>query len=168
MSTYKTRPARFFLLFLTFLSVTALADDSRITTLSLRTISGATYTLDNGTTPTYMKFWATWCKQCRAEGPDVQTIFDSASGKINVVTVNIGFDDTLQAVREYLDSYGYEYPVVFDENGDLGQIFDVFGTPTHFLFDPSGQLCRKEFALNNSFKSSIDNIMETGRCVAQE
>ncbi|AZZ99985.1 TlpA family protein disulfide reductase [Pseudoalteromonas sp. R3] len=87
---------------------------------------------------TYLKFWATWCAYCVEEMPLLQQAFENSKESYQIIAVNVGFNQTAEGVKTYLNRYGYQFPTVFDATGTLTRQYRVTGTPQHILLDASG------------------------------
>ncbi|KZN42076.1 TlpA family protein disulfide reductase [Pseudoalteromonas luteoviolacea] len=87
---------------------------------------------------TYLKFWATWCAYCVEEMPVLQQSYEDAKGAYQVISVNIGFNQTLEGVKRYLGKHNYNFPTVFDSDGIITKHYAVLGTPQHILIDAQG------------------------------
>ncbi len=86
-----------------------------------------------------VNFWATWCKPCRKEIPDLSELHDSRD---DVTVLGLAFEDTEPADFEaFLESYPASYPIlvvdVYDPPADLGPPRVL---PTTHLIDGSGAL----------------------------
>ncbi|MCF2860273.1 TlpA family protein disulfide reductase [Pseudoalteromonas sp. SMS1] len=88
---------------------------------------------------TYLKFWATWCAYCVEEMPKLQQSHEYAQGAYQVISVNIGFNQTLEGVKRYLGKHNYNFPTVFDSDGTITRQYAVLGTPQHILIDAQGK-----------------------------
>ncbi|NEW60296.1 redoxin domain-containing protein [Sulfurovum sp. bin170] len=89
----------------------------------------------DGTKPTVIHFWATWCPTCKIEAPNLESI----KGEVHLVSVavNSGTDSELRA---FMEERGYTYAVVNDKEGKLREKFDVGAFPTTFIYDANGTL----------------------------
>ena len=86
-----------------------------------------------------VNYWATWCKPCRKEIPDLSALHD---GREDVTVLGLAFEDTEPAEFEsFLESYPASYPIlvvdVYDPPADLGSPRVL---PTTHLIDGSGAL----------------------------
>lgn len=72
--------------------------------LVLKTIDGKVIDLAGlyGRKAVYLKFWATWCVPCREQMPHLERAFERAGPDLAVVAIDVGFDDSVDAVRRYL------------------------------------------------------------------
>ncbi|MEH3111797.1 TlpA family protein disulfide reductase [Pedobacter terrae] len=86
---------------------------------SLKQIDGNQYVLGNNKNQwTLIDFWGTWCSPCRKEHPDLQKLYldtkDGKMKKLNIIT--IASEDQEHAVKEYMKSLNYSFPVVMSDN----------------------------------------------------
>lgn len=110
--------------------------------LVLRTIDGDNIDLGalRGRKALYLEFWATWCTPCREQMPHLQAVQRTAGNDLQVIAVNIGFDDTPEQVRAYRDGHGLRMPVVRDGDGRLGALFGLRVTPQHVVVGKDGRI----------------------------
>lgn len=93
--------------------------------------------------------WATWCRPCVAEMPDLVALHQSMNGKpFSLVGVSADFmtsptaDEALKKVRDFSTKYQIQYPnVIFSgSTDDLTARFSLSGTiPATILYDPQGR-----------------------------
>lgn len=107
----------------------------------LRTIDGESIDLAGayGQKPVYLKFWATWCIPCREQMPGFEADFQKFGDRIVTVAVNTGFNDSVEAVREYRQRHGLSMPIAIDD-GSLGQALNLRVTPQHVVIGRSGRV----------------------------
>ncbi|MFA5576624.1 MAG: TlpA disulfide reductase family protein [Tissierellaceae bacterium] len=84
-----------------------------------------------------LNFWATWCKFCDQEMPDLQK-FDSENDDIVVVAVN-SMEKKANA-QKYIEDGNYEFDVLLDEDGEISRMYYVSGLPTSYFIDEEGYL----------------------------
>jgi peroxiredoxin len=56
-----------------------------------------------------------------------------------VIAINVGFNDSIEAIRSYRKQLGITMPIVFDD-GSLGTAFHVRVTPTHIIIGRDGRI----------------------------
>ncbi len=86
-----------------------------------------------------VNYWATWCKPCRKEIPDLSDLHDSRE---DITVLGLAFEDTEPAdFEQFLESWPASYPIlvvdVYDPPADLGSPRVL---PTTHLVDGSGEL----------------------------
>jgi peroxiredoxin len=109
--------------------------------LVVKTIDGDTIDLGRlyGRQAVYLKFWATWCVPCRQQMPHFQHAFETAGPDMEVIAVNTGFNDSLDAVRIYRRRLGITMPIVIDD-GSLAAAFGLRVTPQHIVIGRDGRI----------------------------
>jgi len=110
--------------------------------LTLTTIDGKLVDLAGlyGRKAVYLKFWATWCVPCREQMPHLERTFEQAGPELAVVAIDVGFDDSVDAVRAYRREAGLKMPIVFDADGTLGAAFNLRVTPQHVVIGRDGRI----------------------------
>ncbi|MGC1523526.1 MAG: redoxin domain-containing protein [Steroidobacteraceae bacterium] len=110
--------------------------------LELKTIDGETIDLGGlyGKKAVYLKFWATWCVPCRQQMPHFEHAFENAGPDLAVIAIDVGFNDSLDAIRRYQRQLGITMPIVFDEDGHVGAAFNLRVTPQHIVIGRDGRI----------------------------
>ena len=81
--------------------------------------------------------WATWCPPCRAEMPALESFYQQHQhADFVVLAVNAGEPQSLAA--DFINSYGYSFPVVLDPDAHTLVEMGVTGFPTSILIDDEG------------------------------
>jgi thiol-disulfide isomerase/thioredoxin len=109
--------------------------------LNLKTIDGDVIDLGSlyGKKAVYLKFWATWCVPCRQQMPHFEHAYETAGADLAVIAINVGFNDSIEAIRAYRKKLGITMPIVFDD-GSLGAAFHLRVTPTHIVVGRDGRI----------------------------
>jgi thiol-disulfide isomerase/thioredoxin len=109
--------------------------------LVLKTIDGQSIDLGSlyGKKAVYLKFWATWCVPCRQQMPHFQHAYETAGPDLAVIAINVGFNDSIDAIQAFRKKLGITMPIVFDD-GSLGAAFHLRVTPTHIVIGRDGRI----------------------------
>jgi thiol-disulfide isomerase/thioredoxin len=109
--------------------------------LTLKTIDGEVIDLGSlyGKKAVYLKFWATWCVPCRQQMPHFEHAYETAGPDLAVIGIDVGFNDSIEAVRAYRKKLGITMPIVFDD-GSLDAAFHLRVTPTHVVIGRDGRI----------------------------
>jgi thiol-disulfide isomerase/thioredoxin len=109
--------------------------------LVLKTIDGESIDLGTlyGKKAVYLKFWATWCVPCRQQMPHFEHVYEASGSDMAIIAINVGFNDSMEAVRNYRKNLGIAMPIVFDD-GSLGTAFHLRVTPTHIVIGRDGRI----------------------------
>ena len=148
------------------LSLLALSLTSHAASLSLGdkapnfkavTIDGKAVDLSDfvGEKPVYLKFWATWCSYCKVEMPHLQAIYDENKNHVEVLTINVGMNDSITNIENFFQSKGFNIPTVFDQKGAITSSYGVVGTPFHVLIDKEGNVVYQTFLATDKLDEKI-------------
>ena len=109
--------------------------------LVLKTIDGESIDLGAlyGKKAVYLKFWATWCTPCRQQMPHFQHAYETAGADLAVIAIDVGFNDSVDAVRDFRTKLKISMPIVFDD-GRLAAAFHLRVTPTHIVIGRDGRI----------------------------
>jgi peroxiredoxin len=129
------------------------APDFEVTTLTGEDFKLSDY---KGDKPVYIKFWATWCRYCKAEMPHLQSIYNKYGDDVEILAVNVGINDSVENIEQFFNRGGFNLPVVFDQRGDLVSAYGVVGTPHHVLIDKEGVIAYRTFLASDT----LDEILE--------
>ena len=96
-------------------------------------------TLRPGGTVTLLNFFATWCKPCREEMPDLRRLrAEYDPDALHMVSVTPEVDEGL--IREFWATYDGTWPVVRDPALTATERWDANRYPTNLVFDRNGDL----------------------------
>ena len=90
-----------------------------------------------------VNFFATWCIPCREEHDDLIRFQEAGKASGDATVVGIVFSDSPEAVREFREEEGGDWPMVIDPNGSMSVDFGVRGVPESFLVSPDGIVVSK-------------------------
>jgi len=100
----------------------------------LTLLDGTSYSLTKGK-PVVIHFWATWCKVCKLEAQNIETL--SKQYEVLTIAVNSGDDAKVQA---YMKERQLTFKVFNDVDSNWGKKFKVEVFPTTFIYDGKGEL----------------------------
>ena len=86
-----------------------------------------------------LNFWATWCPPCRHEMPSMETLYlRYRDYEFEMLAVNLR--ERHDTVFQFIERYGYTFPVLFDQDGRVGSRYGVEAIPTSFIIDKEGKI----------------------------
>ena len=101
-------------------------------------------------------FWATWCRPCLAEIPDLVSLQNSY-GKDGLTIVGISVDRGDPAkVQSFAKEKGLNYPVVFADKLVREAYGGIEVIPATFLIDKEGKLASKHLGLTSKLEFEQD------------
>ena len=93
-----------------------------------------------------INFWATWCPPCKEEMPLFVKLQEEFADR-NVLFVGIAIDDE-QAVQDFVDTHGIEFPILLGEEKALAlstQLGDRFNAlPYTVVADRGGKIILRQ------------------------
>ncbi|GLY09295.1 redoxin domain-containing protein [Pseudobacillus badius] len=109
---------------------------------SLQTLDGKKVSLsDYRGKKVILNFWATWCPPCKAEMPHMQSFYEKEAEKsgTEILAVNLTSKDNGQAtVADFVKQYDLTFPVLLDEEGAVGEKYQVSIIPTTYFLNTDG------------------------------
>lgn len=132
---------KYLLLMLCWLSYPLAATDWQLEP-NYQVFAGEPVSLQNyiGKQPVYLKLWASWCRECRQELPNLQSTYEQYQGKLAMFAVNINISETETNIRRLYDQHKLIIPIVLDHNGSIASHFEFSGTPFHVLINRQGDV----------------------------
>lgn len=91
-----------------------------------------------------VNYWATWCPPCLDEIPELVDFHESHKDK-NAVVLGVDFEDiSIGELKEFVDDYFMNYPVLHMKPARGSDLGIITGLPTTFLVSPTGELVAKQ------------------------
>ena len=88
-----------------------------------------------------LNVWASWCVSCRQEHPLLVQL--SRTGQVPIYGLN--YKDKRDDAKRWLQALGNPYTVsAFDEAGQVGIDYGVYGVPETYLIDREGKIRFKQ------------------------
>ncbi len=95
-------------------------------------------------------FWASWCRPCRMENPNVLAAYTKYKDK-NFTVLGVSLDQQKPAWINAIHTDGLSWTHVSDLKGwgnSVAAMFQVKGIPQNFLIDPQGKIIAKNLRGN--------------------
>jgi peroxiredoxin len=108
-----------------------------------------------------LDFWASWCKPCRLDAPEMKAVYEKVKGK-NISFVSISLDKEkgkwVQALAEENMGWQQLSDLKGDQN-DASVAFKIKAIPAKFLIDPNGIIIGAGFREKPQGGKSV-NVLE--------
>ena len=89
--------------------------------------------------PVLVNFWATWCKPCRAEMPEIISAYQAhRDAGLEVLAVNLTDQESMKDVRRFAAELGLPFVVLLDRKGAVRERYGLIAIPTSVFIDSSG------------------------------
>ncbi|MDE6096066.1 MAG: AhpC/TSA family protein [Muribaculaceae bacterium] len=104
-----------------------------------------------------LDFWASWCRPCRKEIPNIKAIYDKhhAAG-FEVVSVSI--DTDANAWRKAVAKEALPWENVMDTDKGISNLYHVSAVPTMYLLDSEGRLVADRLR-GEDLSAKIDELL---------
>jgi peroxiredoxin len=122
-------------------AVTAVRDMQEAPDFELKDTQGKTHKLsDYRGKVVLLNFWATWCKPCKVELPDVIGLQDDY-GVNGLQVLGISVDDNgAEVLPPFIVKWKINYPILLGTR-EVGESYGgIAGIPTTFLIDKKGKI----------------------------
>lgn len=96
--------------------------------------------------PVVLNFWAVLCGPCRAEMPELQSVFDGHGDEILLVGIDLGPFTGLGTVEQglaLLEELGVTFPAATTDRAEVLTDYGVLGMPSTFFITSTGGVARK-------------------------
>lgn len=93
-----------------------------------------------------LDFWASWCKPCRAENPNVVKAYNKFKNK-NFTVLSVSLDQSKDAWLKAIANDKLTWNHVSDLqywNNAVAQLYHIQSIPGNFLIDPTGKIIAKD------------------------
>ncbi len=135
-----------------------------VPSFSLTTFQGEPYNLaDLRGKVVVLNFWASWCKPCEQEAPDLQAAWKYYEPSGKVVFLGLAWTDTEKNSLAYIKKFSITYPNGPDLGTRISQAFRTTGVPETYIIDQNGNLAYMKlspFESVDEIRSAIDPLLE--------
>ncbi len=109
-----------------------------------------------------INIWASWCKPCEQEAPELEEAWQFYKNSNDVVFIGVDYVDTPAGANEYLTKFNITFPNAPDLQSTISSILNrQMGVPETYIIDREGVLRHIKigpFASVDEIKSIIQGI----------
>lgn len=109
-----------------------------------------------------VNFWASWCKPCEQEAPDLESAWEFYQPRGDVLFIGIAWTDTESASLAYIERFKITYPNGPDLGTTISQAYRTTGVPETYVIDKQGKLAYVKLSPFTSLaeiKAAIDPLL---------
>ena|GEM_PF-613024 len=113
--------------------------------------------------PMVINFWATWCRPCEEEHPNLVRAAKRFESQ-GVAFLGVLYDDGAERARQMLKRLGEAYPTVVDVGGKVSAEYGVTGVPETYFINANGVIVEKvalPFLEQSDLDSRIVKVMQS-------
>ena len=97
---------------------------------------------------TLLNVWATWCRPCLAELPDLQKLYEQMKGRKDIQVVSISVDENPGIVGPFLKQHSYTFPVILAQGTFVDELAGRVGVPRTWIVDGTGVVRWEQLGYN--------------------
>jgi peroxiredoxin len=86
-----------------------------------------------------INFWASWCGPCRQEMPLLESIYKKYN-KLGFTLLGVNVEPDSKAADDWLKQTPVSFPVLYDKESKVSQLYDVGGMPSTIIIDRKGNV----------------------------
>ena len=109
--------------------------------------------------PVLLEFWATWCGNCKALEPQMSAAAKKYAGKIAMVGVAVGVNQSAELVNAYAAKHALPLTVVYDKSGDAADKFDVPATSYIVILNKDGRVVYTGVGADQDIEAAIRKVL---------
>jgi peroxiredoxin len=88
-----------------------------------------------------LNFFATWCKPCLQEMPDLQAIWEEHGDRDDFAMLAIGRGQTNEVIASFQSKHGYSLPMAADVDGAVYSRYAKRLIPRTYVITSDGRIC---------------------------
>jgi peroxiredoxin len=86
-----------------------------------------------------INFWASWCGPCRQEMPQLDAIHEKYTD-LGFTVFGVNVEQDRDMADKVLRDIPVSFPILFDDNNQVSQLYDVDAMPVTVLVDRNGDI----------------------------
>jgi cytochrome c biogenesis protein CcmG/thiol:disulfide interchange protein DsbE len=109
-----------------------------------------------------VNFWASWCKPCEQEAPDLESAWRYYQPRGDVLFLGIAWTDTESASLAFIKKFDITYPNGPDLGTVISQAYRTTGVPETYIIDKNGNLAAVKLSAYSSMseiQAAIDPLL---------
>ncbi len=103
-----------------------------------------------------LNFWATWCKPCKAEMPEIQAAYEAYKDE-GFVVLGINFGEKPEKAQKLVKEMALTFPILLDRDVEVAEQHRVVSLPVTFFIDAKG-IIREQIFGGTLTKDQIGEI----------
>jgi len=138
------------IIILLFISITGMASrppliGSPSPHFQLKTLKGSSTAIaDYRGKVILLNFWATWCKPCMKEMPEIQAAYEEYKDQ-DFVVLAVNFGEKPKKAALLVKQMGLTFPILLDRKVELASRHQVVSLPVSFFIDRNGIIKERVF-----------------------
>ncbi|RKE89431.1 TlpA family protein disulfide reductase [Ichthyenterobacterium magnum] len=106
----------------------------------------------------YISFWATWCRPCHLEKPELEKLKADFGNNKKIVFIDISVDSDQEKWKEYIEiNKPSGIQLISKDYAKTRNLFELSGIPAHIVVNTKGELA-KERTIKKAYSLLSDSI----------
>ena len=114
-----------------------------------------------GSRVTLLEFWATWCENCRALQPELDSAFAEFGDRVTFVAVAVAVSQSKRSIRRHLERHPVPYAVRWDTRGRATRAFKAPTTSYIVILDASGIVTYTGVGPSQDIRGALRRLVES-------
>jgi peroxiredoxin len=111
----------------------------------------------------HVVFWATWCVPCMQEIPQLRAIQEKYQDRgFQILGVVVNMNQTIDGVKAVARTYKINYPLLWDDGGEVQDRYKVNMIPQNFLIGKDGVIRYAGATLPGDYGTLVDSLLKEG------
>jgi peroxiredoxin len=132
---------------------------------TLKDLYNRTYSLKDlrGKQVVHVVFWATWCVPCLQEVPTLREVREKYHGRgLEILAIVVNQSQTKNGVKAVARDLKINYPILWDDAGEVQDRYKVSLIPQNFLIGRDGVIRYAGTALPTDYETLLDALLKDG------
>ena len=109
----------------------------------------------------HVVFWATWCVPCLQEIPTLRAVREKYHDRgLEILGIVVNLSQTVEGVRAAARDLKLNYPILWDDGGEVQDRYKVSYIPQNFLIGKDGVIRYAGTTLPPNYESLLDSLLD--------
>jgi cytochrome c biogenesis protein CcmG, thiol:disulfide interchange protein DsbE len=109
----------------------------------------------------HVVFWATWCVPCLEEVPTLRAMQEKFQSRgLQIFGIVVNMSQTVDGVRTAAKDLKINYPILWDDGGEVQDRYKVAFIPQNFLIGKDGVIRYVGTSLPPNYESLVDSLLK--------
>lgn len=107
-----------------------------------------------------LNFWAAWCAACYKEAPHLVDLYKKYRDQgLEILAVSADSQVDEYKIAPFAKQFDYKFPIFFDKEKELQEIFNVKSFPTNIFIDKEGKVRFRQIGFNAEIPRRTETIV---------